>query len=371
LKILHFLTSINTGGAEKFCVDICNTQAETSEHEIYLCVLDKLEKQPLIKMISSKVNIISLDKEGGYSLNIVFKVFQLLSQIKPDFIHLNGRAMIYTSLALLLKRIPSVYTVHTMANKEYNKYIRIYVKFLFKMFPSLFMPVAIGKSVCKTVQETYGSEYDTYIYNGSSEINVSEKFDSVFDEIEHLKKDDNTLVFTSIGRIAPEKNTLLLVDVFNALLDSGQNVCLCIVGYDSTKEQVYMSECKTANKYPDKIKFVGQKNNIADYLRCTDASCLTSKYEGLGIAALEAFSMGVPVLSTPSGGPSDIIISGVNGYISEHINVESYVEILMKFIDKPLRNRKEIFAIYKERYTMGVCASKYLSLYKMKLKQRI
>ena len=132
MKILHFLTSINTGGAEKFCVDICNTQAHISDNEIYLCIIDRIsEEQPLVKMISSDVKLISLNKQGGYSLKMIFKIYQLLAKINPDIIHLNGRALIYSSIPILIKRIPSVYTVHTMAHKEANKYIRNYMKFLF------------------------------------------------------------------------------------------------------------------------------------------------------------------------------------------------------------------------------------------------
>ena len=117
MKILHFLTSINTGGAEKFCVDICNTQADISDNEIILCVIDRITDQPLVKMISSSVTLISLNKERGYSLKIPYKIYQLLSEIKPDVIHLNGRALIYASIPIIMKKIPSIYTVHTMVDK--------------------------------------------------------------------------------------------------------------------------------------------------------------------------------------------------------------------------------------------------------------
>ncbi len=367
MKILHFLTSINTGGAEKFCVDICNTQANISDNEIYLCVLDRITKdQPLAEFISSNINLISLNKESGYSLTMIFKIYQLLSQINPDIIHVNGRALIYSSIPILIKRIPSVYTVHTMAHKEYNKYIRGYIKFLFNTFPSIFTPVSISKSVSEAVKNTYGTHLGIVIYNGSSEPTISSESEVVARYINNLKKDKNTLVFLTVGRISKYKNTLLLVKAFNRLLDDDQNVCLCIVGYDVNPDQAYFVECNNENKYPDKIQFVGRKENIADYLLCADAFCLTSTVEGLGIAVLEAFSMGVPVLSTPSGGPSEIIIPGLNGYLSEQITVESYVGILNNFIEKPLRNKEEIIELYKEKYTMKVCALQYLNLYKIR-----
>lgn len=372
LKVLHFLTSIDTGGAEKFCVDLCNTQADISENNIYLCVLDMMrEDQPLVKMISSKVNLISLNKRGGYSLKVIFKVYQLLSKIKPDVIHLNGRALIYAFIPILLKRIPSVYTVHTLANKEYNKYIKSLVRLLFNKFPKYFLPVSISNSVSETVKDIYGNQLNTVIFNGSSELTISPKVDEVSLEISTLKKDDDTLVFLFIGRISKEKNTFLLIQAFNELLKEGTNVCLCIVGYDGSKDQAYLLKCQNENKYPDQIKFFGRKENIADYLSNVDAFCLTSNYEGLGIVVLEAFSIGVPVLSTPSGGPLDIIVPGVNGYVSNNISVKSYIEVLSNFIEKPLRNREKIINIYKEKYTMEICALQYLKQYREKINETI
>jgi len=366
MKILHILTSINTGGAEKFCVDLCNTQVDISGHKIYLCILDKLEEQPLLKMISPDVKLISLNKEGGYSLKIIYKIYQLLSEIKPDVVHLNGRALAYASLPIIYKKIPSVYTVHTMVERG-NKYLNIYFKFLFNNFSLLFKPVAISNIVLDTVQKNYGEQFNEMIYNGSSELKTSSNISSVKKLIESLKKDDNTLVFLYVGRIAEIKNTLLLIQTFNKLLDNGENVCLCIVGYDGTSRQTYFYECEQENRYPEYIKFVGRKENIADYLSFADAACMTSIKEGLGISALEAFSMGVPLLSTPSGGPPELIISGVNGYVSEKTSLSSYVQIIKRFIEKPLLNKLDIIKLYNDNYTMEICAMNYIDLYKKDL----
>lgn len=370
MKILHFITSINTGGAEKFCVDICNTQANNSDDEIYLCVLDCITKdQPLVKMISSNVTLISLNKKAGYSLKILYKIYQQLLEINPDVIHLNGRSLVYASIPIIIKKIPAIYTVHTMADKEYGKYIKKYNKFIFTFFSQLFTPVAISKSVLESVKITYGNRYKKVIYNGSSKLALTEEEPVVSEFIKHLKKDENTLVFLYIGRIREVKNTLLLIKAVNKLLDDHQNVCLCVVGYDGSPDQSYLLECKTKNRYSNRIKFVGRKENIADFLLQADALCLTSSYEGLGIAAIEAFSIGKPVLTTPSGGPSELIVSGVNGYVSTQISVESYIDILYKFIEKPLNDNSKIKNIYQEKYTMNVCASKYLELYEKKINE--
>jgi len=129
----------------------------------------------------------------------------------------------------------------------------------------------------------------TVIYNGSSELTLSSESKDVLDYIDELKTNEETLVFVYIGRIQKIKNTLLLIQVFNQLVENNKNILLLIIGYDPVPGRAYFNLCKNKNKYPNKIKFLGRKDNVADYLECADASCLTSTYEGLGIVALESF----------------------------------------------------------------------------------
>ena len=362
MKILYMITSINTGGAEKFSIDLANTQAQNSANEIFLLILDKIENQPLIKTISPKVNLISVDKKSGYSISTPFKIYKLLSKTKPDIIHFNGRDMIYASIATILLSIPSVYTVHSIVELFPKKMI-IYNRFLFNLFPSLFVPISISNYVKESTQKHYGKRFDMMVYNGSSPQTLSVKHKSVSNLIESLKKDKNSLVFVYVGRITEIKNTLLLIESFNRLLDRGENVSLCIVGYDMSKSQSYIQKCKKANRYPSYIKFVGQQSNVVDYFSCANASCITSDYEGLGITLLESFSMGVPVLSTPCGGPEEIIEPKVTGAISKEKSVESYIEILKKFISNPIKDKAKIIDIYSKNFTMETTAKKYLEIY--------
>jgi glycosyltransferase involved in cell wall biosynthesis len=369
MRILHIITSINTGGAEKFCIDLSNTQAQSDENEVFLSVLDKIENQPLIKTVSPKVKLISLNKKSGYSLSTPFKIYKLLDEIKPDIIHFNGRDMIYASIATIIKSIPSVYTVHSLVNLLSKGMIR-YNRFLFNHFSSLFMPISISNYVKESTQNYYGDKFNKIIYNGTTEVPISPQREDVSKLIETIKKDKNSLVFVYVGRIVEIKNTLLLIESFNRLLDSGENICLCIVGYDISKEQSYIKKCKELNRHPSHIKFVGQQKNVVDYFSCADASCITSNYEGLGITVLESLSMGTPILSTPSGGPEEIIQSKVTGLISKKKSVESYLEILKDFIKNPIRDRARIIDIYRKNYTMKITSEKYLDVYINSEKQK-
>lgn len=367
MKILHLITSINTGGAEKFCVDIANEQSKDDSLEINLCIIDKLDDQPLLEDIDKKINLFSLNKEKGYDLKIIYKLHKLLTQIKPDVIHLNGRSLLYSSLSIIIKRIPTVYTVHTLAYNEYSPKIRKFNKFLFNFFPKLFVPVAISNSVSKSIQKVYDSKLTNIIYNGTSIPKISKNILETEKYIKNLKKDNDTLVFAYVGRIVPEKNTLLLIHTFNELISEGKNIILIIVGYDVSREQHYIHKCKNTNKYPEKIKFVGKQKYIADYLLQANANCMTSVYEGLGLTAIESFALGIPVLSTPAGGPEDIIVNNKNGLISKTHDLIEYKKIIESFISNQINDSDTIKLYYTKNYTMKKCSDNYLKLYKERI----
>src|SRR5689334_21382296 len=86
----------------------------------------------------------------------------------------------------------------------------------------------------------------------------------------------------------------------------------------ATAEQL----CRQLNVCDD-VRFVGKQEQMEDILAIADLFLLTSEYESFGLAALEAMAARVPVVSTNAGGLPEIMIQGVNGYMSAVGDVES------------------------------------------------
>lgn len=108
--------------------------------------------------------------------------------------------------------------------------------------------------------------------------------------------DENVFVVGNVGRMSREnpKNHGFLIRAFALALEDDYEMQLVIVG-----DGELMSDwIQLANELSisEKVRFTGFKTNVADYLQAFDLFCFPSRWEGFGMAAIEAQAAGLPVL---------------------------------------------------------------------------
>ncbi|WP_338378643.1 N-acetyl-alpha-D-glucosaminyl L-malate synthase BshA [uncultured Flavobacterium sp.] len=90
---------------------------------------------------------------------------------------------------------------------------------------------------------------------------------------------------------------------------------LMMVG-EGPEKQMAEDLCSSLGIY-DKVVFFGNSSEIDEILCYSDLFLLPSETESFGLAALEAMSCGVPVISSNSGGLPEVNIEGYSGYLSD------------------------------------------------------
>ncbi len=360
MKVVHILPKFDTGGAEKFCVDMCNTLAKDSNNHVTLLVLGTIDDDEILaKQVEPSVTMLSLNKQGK-SLKVIYDIYATLKKLSPDVTHTHMRAQAYAALPLILTGIPNIHTIHNLAQKEIGGKVRALYKLLYNQFK--FTPVAISDEVLLSMQEEYGRQFQEKIDNGAKALVKSPLFDETKDYFDNLREDSNTKIFVSVGRLSTQKNYLMMIQVFESLLEEGLDVKLLIIG-SKTNDSPYAKKCEAAIKSKEKIFLLGERSNIGDYLYNCDAFCLSSIYEGMPISILEAMSAAIPTISTPVGGVVDIIKDGVNGYLSSDVSAESYTKTLKRFLETPVHNPEQTRAIFDEHYSIDRTVKDYTKLY--------
>lgn len=95
-----------------------------------------------------------------------------------------------------------------------------------------------------------------------------------------------------MGRFTYQKNHEFLIDVFQEIKTREPNSILLLVGDGPDREKIE----KQVISYGlfDKVKFLGQRSDVADLYQAMDVLVLPSRFEGLCIVAIEAQMAALP-----------------------------------------------------------------------------
>jgi N-acetyl-alpha-D-glucosaminyl L-malate synthase BshA len=82
-----------------------------------------------------------------------------------------------------------------------------------------------------------------------------------------------------------------------------------------------------------KVIFLGKVRDTSHVLQLADVFLLPSETESFGLAALEAMAVGVPVISSNTGGIPEVNIEGVTGYLSDVGNIEQMAQNTLRLLE--------------------------------------
>lgn len=148
----------------------------------------------------------------------------------------------------------------------------------------------------------------------------------------------------SVGRIRIEKRPDVLVEAFIKIADKHKNYSLELYGkgdmIDGLKARV--ESCGLS----ERVNFMGNSSTIFEDIKGASIFVLTSDYEGLPNALLEAMALGLPCVSTKCspGGAEELITDGVNGYLVPCGDIDALAECM----DYMLSHYDNALAIGKE-----------------------
>ena len=126
-------------------------------------------------------------------------------------------------------------------------------------------------------------------------------------------------IVMSVGRLIPVKNQKLMILAFSEIAQQFPDYKMVIYGEGS-----FRGELETLINdlgLTQRISLPGNETNIFDKLVSAELFILSSDYEGMPNALLEAMCVGLPVISTKVSGAVDVIKNRVNGILIEKNSV--------------------------------------------------
>ncbi|MDZ4824028.1 MAG: N-acetyl-alpha-D-glucosaminyl L-malate synthase BshA [Flavobacteriales bacterium] len=279
-----------------------------------------------------------------YELVLASKMIDVARYEKLDLIHAHyaipHASAAYTAKQVLAEEgihIPVITTLHgtdiTLLGKDTS-----------------FEPVitfAINKSDAVTAV-SHSLRNDTYkLFGVNKEIEVIPNFIN-FDMLEFKRRDEmraeyspnGEKILVHISNFRPVKRVTDVVEIFARIKDQ-VNATLLLVG-DGPDRFRCEQMCRELN-ICDRVIFLGMVKNPLEVLAVADLFLLPSESESFGLAALEAMAMGVPVITTNTGGLPELNRHGVTGMMSDMGDVEDMAKHALSLLtdDKLLEKFKQ------------------------------
>lgn len=325
-KIAIIIGDIKYGGAERVAVYLAN----------YLCskgievILVSYTNNFSVYKLSENVNHVSLQRNKKYKkssmrfASLTKNLRKCLLQIRPDLVlgmmSYNGVA---ASISLIGTGIPVVTSERTdpSSTTARTKFEKLFIKFVFNHFTKglIFQTRNAQKYYSRRVQK-------------KSVIIPNPLFEDQLVEVNRPERPTKRII--SVGRLVEQKNYKMLILAFRRILEYYPDYTLAIFGEGNKRRE--LEDIIQKNDLNNKVFLKGETDKVFEEMNKADIFVLSSNYEGMPNALIEAMAMGMPVISTDckGGGARYLIQDGLNGLLIPIGDQGALVNAMKKLIEE-------------------------------------
>lgn len=321
-KIVFLIGSMGKGGAERVISVLANHYADLGWKVDIITLLDSKCDYVLNKNITLK-SIFRENKKRIYQVPFwIYGIRGYLKKENPDkIVSFIARINILTIIASFgyLNRV-TISERNDPKRDGRGRVIKILTELLYPLVNNIIFQTEQAK-LCfsKRVQK-----------KGTIIINPI--------EVKLIERKNKEKKIVSVGRLIEQKNHQLLIEAFSEVVRQYPNYKLYIYGSGRLK-----------NILKEKIKYLGveksvflsgEKENIHDEISNAEIFILSSDYEGLSNALLEALTIGLPCISTKCAGSIEVIKNYENGILIPVKSKEKLVKSIIELIENPDLSKK-------------------------------
>ncbi len=174
-------------------------------------------------------------------------------------------------------------------------------------------------------------------------------------------------ILAHVSNLRPVKRVLDVIRIFHKVQKKIPSK-LILVGDGPDKEKADVLAKELGVK--DKILFLGKSDEIRKILCLTDLFLLLSETESFGLAALEAMAAHTPVISSNTGGLSEVNFNGVTGFLSEVGDVDDMAKnaIYLLSDEQRLEQFKKQAFESAHQFSIETILPKYIKMYERVIK---
>ncbi|MEA1926998.1 MAG: glycosyltransferase family 4 protein [Candidatus Auribacterota bacterium] len=320
MKILQVAYKSTISGGEKVLFDLATSLKERG-HEVSAVCPDPGQLPDELRKAGIESTIIPFHKT--YDIRAARRLARLIGDENIEVLHSHSMLTnIVSRVAGRLARVPvSVSTEHlTMelgrGGRSGEITVRLKARYyrLLDNYTSRYnqQVIAVSNAVRDDlVEQGIPASRITVIQNG---INIPDINTAARDRIRlELGIKPEETVIGAVGRLSPQKDYPTLLHAFKRVNKSCPEAVLLIAGDGYLRDN--LEELTDDLGIRERVKFLGYRSDVMEVFSSCDIYTLSSLWEGLPLAVLEAMAMGKPVVATAVPGTEEAVNEGETGFL--------------------------------------------------------
>lgn len=320
MRVSFIAANLNSGGAERVMSLLANQFIENGYGVEFIFLKKDIRFYPLHQNITIKV----AEKECG-SDSLIKKLLWMrkyIKQNKPDAIF-AFRIAIYcvTLISLLGIKIPVIASERN--DPRFNS-------LAWKIIQAVLLPLT-DRFVVQTQQ--IKDYFPKFIQNKTDII-----FNPVTEKAFSLPNVPKERRIISVGRLHSQKNQKMMIEAFARVSEQFPEWKLFIYGEGPERDSLESLVSSFKYQVSSRISMPGRSENVIEELNKSEIFAFSSDYEGMSNAVVEAFCVGLPIITTKVSGTEDFIKENKNGFLLERNDVDGMEMAMRKLMsDENLR----------------------------------
>lgn len=363
MKILHLITTLGVGGAEKHLLWLGGGQVARGHDVSVLYLKGEGELRADFEAAGMTVGSVPLGSLFAAPL-AVGKLTRAIRERAPDVLHTHLlKADALGALAGSRARVPArVSSKHNDERALLKRSVGVVHGRLMRRVHRL---IALSDHVRRFVAEHGGVPLERLrrIYYGVDPDGLQASRSRAEVRAE-LGVGEDTPLLVCVGRLAPQKDHPTLLA---ALVQLPPEVTLLVVGDDPFGDGRARLQAEAQRLgLGERARFLGIRHDVPDLLVASDLFVLPSLWEGLGLVFLEAMAVGLPVVATNVSAIPEVVDDGRTGWLvppSDPTGLAAALREALADPDERARRGEAGRALLVERFGLPRMIDETLALY--------
>lgn len=318
-----------------------------------------------VQLSAEGVRVIETPLSGDLDLGFIGRMRRVIRAEQPDLVHLHSRrgADVMGGIACRLEGVP---TVHSRRNE--NPEMPWFARIKYRLYDRV---IGISEAIRRQLLSYGLSERRVSMVRSAFAPDPAQTVATRPELLEEFALPEDAFVIGVIAQLIERKGHRFLIEAMPGLLVQHPNLHVLCFG-QGAMQATLEAQAKSLG-VAQRVRFVGFHTELLHWLGRLDTVVHPALMEGLGVALLQASSLGIPIVAARAGGIPEAVRDGLNGLLVEPGDVAALASAVSQLVSEPaLRQRlgaagRELIA---REFSVDTMVEENLAIYHAVLAER-